>query len=572
MENTVLDLCHMNEELTEKLNAIADKSSCAYTEFIDTLSIDKKKNMYWWITPLVSRNVYLCNAFKEFCIVKLALEEVNNNGYDTVIVPSVAIKECLEANIISKEIKINTISGKKNVLDEVRWNLKSTLKRYLDIKKEVKNIEYTLPKNIILIDAYIESTSFKGDKYVDRSFNGLTEYNYHNKMFFLSYLLDDAKLGYKEFINRLQKETDYEFLIREKFISLFDFRIILYYLIQCTRFLKGKKVCDGIDYTTIINQALIAGMYNRNAYNGLLNVCMIKRMKRRYHLDIEQLVGHYEGQPSSNGLFFAFRREYADKRNLGYIASPGLAKQISLYPSLEQYRNDAVPYAYGIQGIGWLSFLSQFCDNVKYQIVPSFRYSHIFERKKIDGNDSHSGLKVLVVLSYFTELSRGLLNSVLKVYDDIQNEDVKIFIKNHPNNCGYTLEDYGIDDKPYKKAIVYESGSMDDAVRNKDIVLLVGTSSGLEILSTGVPIILYAVPSEIDLFGMPRFLQDEGCYIVYNAEQLVEAVYRLRDCKIKPEMIERILTEVFVPVNEKTVKQMLEGEIYENSSSNSGTL
>lgn len=562
MNTTVLNLCQMDAGLTEKLNVISQNSKKEYTDFIDQISIGKENNKYWWTTPLVSRNTHLCEAFKEFCIAKLALEEISNKKVKTVIVPSDAIKNCITDNLKEKNISIEVQAEEVRLRDKLYWSVKGILKRYFDIKRAIKGMTYTFLNEFTLIDAYVESSSFKSSGYKDRAFDGILEYCGNENIWFLSYLTDDAKLGYDEFIRKMQEESKYQFLIREKFLTIGDFVVIVPYWLQCVRFMRGKKVCNGVDYTAVVNSALKAGMYNRNAYNGLLNIKLIKRLKRKYKADIKQLIGYYEGQPSSNGLFWAFRRQYRDRRNMGYIATSGLENQLGLYPSASQYKYQAVPDIYGVQGTCWKSLARQFYDNVKSQIVPSFRYRHIYDRDALCKKVAEKELKLLVVLSYFKDLSRVLIDTVLEAGRSLQNSDakIKIYIKNHPNNTGLSVKDYGIAEEDFLDIIEYESGSMEAAIQDKDIVVLAGTSSGLEILSAGLPIILYSIPSELCEFGIPEFLKNTSCHIVYDVKQLAMALQKLQDNKISEETVNYILNEAFVPVNEKTVLQMLEGQ------------
>mgnify|MGYP003295559375 CR=1 FL=1 len=100
-----LDLCNMSPELTERLNFIAKEKKKEYTEFIDELSKPHKENLYWWVTPLASRNTFLCDCFLDYCIVNLALQEIESGAYECIIVKKKSIKKAIKINS-AKSVRI----------------------------------------------------------------------------------------------------------------------------------------------------------------------------------------------------------------------------------------------------------------------------------------------------------------------------------------------------------------------------------------------------------------------------------------------------------------------------------
>ncbi|MDE7432601.1 MAG: hypothetical protein K2N34_11910, partial [Lachnospiraceae bacterium] len=104
--DTVLDLCEMSDDNTKLLNKIFDIYSSEYTNFVDELSDIWGQKWYWWVTNFSSRNIFLSNAYKDICIVLVAIDNMQKNkDVDRIIVPNENIAKTLKQYVKSKQYK-----------------------------------------------------------------------------------------------------------------------------------------------------------------------------------------------------------------------------------------------------------------------------------------------------------------------------------------------------------------------------------------------------------------------------------------------------------------------------------
>lgn len=550
-----LDFNCLTETQTRKLNDIANENRSKYMEFIEKISVGQKEE--WWLTKTASRNsTFVYTALYQ---ILLAIYYIKKDlQLKKIVVYEKEVGQILEAYICqtSKTILVQYRgnSMKKSYIFSYFGFICVWLKKlYEFLVVKLKWKKQKLPKQpILLIDTYIMNTCMKENGYADRYFNYILKYVKREYTYFSTILLNNKKEPLWIFLNKLKVEEQYQFLPKEYFLSLRDYISFLKWPLLNRRFANKRYIYEGIDISPLVKKDLYNGMWYVNSFDGWIARQFVKQLKRK-HVKLEKAILWYEGQPSSIGLIQGIRKWYPNTPVMGYNGLPFLENDLGGYPIKIQYEDNSAPDVIGVIGKRYAKIPKRYWKDLSVCLCPAFRYPNIY--KMIAKTRLRRGEKkrLLILLSYFIETSKELLQSCLNM-----DQDYEIYIKNHPMNEEYNLKDYGI------SGIItatFIKGDLIQALRDKDIVVTAETTSGMEIISQGVGLIMYVPSGNLINCGLPEELEGRYYKMVFGSEELKKVMKKIVKEEHNFEK-EDIREEYFEPVNTKSVERMLKFKNY----------
>lgn len=564
MKKKVLDLVDMSAKNTKRLNEIFVENRDGYTGFVDSLSIEKSDNKYWWVTQLASRNILLSHTFYHICVVLLALECIQEDkDLSYVRVANKAIGKTIQSSLKGSSRKVRIKYAYKQevfivyLLKKISAffiNVFNELKNRRIIRNNIKSNDKKIEEEIILLETDVFSSCFKDGKYIARDFENMMDYTNEN-IHVLPYLFDNVGIGIETLVQNMKECEREKFLFRENYLSLFDYLKLIRFPLYCMSLCRERKVFGLLDVTKIVNYDLVTGIDSMNSIQGLLNYSFIKNMKA-LGIRISSLFGWYEGQPSSIGLFMAYRKFYKEQRTMGYIGMAIDKNFISISPSKMQYEKEVVPKVLGVIGESFLEVPKQFNEEVTTVCVPSFR---IKVRGDISKNEIDERKNtILVALPYFESEAKKILKELVKIKNFAKENNIKIHIKNHPTKCNWRLKDYGfaIDDSD----ILYENGSFQEALSRVDVVITSSSSSTFETILNGKKLVIFGLESKIVLTYLPKKWEKKFYEIVYSVDELKNSILDLiKNDKSEKEYLEVNSQYIILP-DTKNVSLMLKGK------------
>lgn len=563
MKKSVLDLCNMTPVLTKRLNEIAQNYRKIFTDFIDQLSLKYKDNLYWWITPLASREITLCDCFYDFCLLKLAIEEIKEKKPVNVIVPKLSMKHAIRKNIDTRGILFTVNENKKEIIKK-KFKYLYALYSINLLRRKVKAVQKgagirdlsKLADKVILIDTYAIPSQLKNGVYIDRYFCGLVENTDENIIFLVQLDFDNIQDG-----QRLAKAltTMDNILLFEQFVEKNDFNYVKKYYYQCSKFKFNDCKIEKLDVSDLVKDAIKVGSTNITSMYGILKGNTVCRLIEKYKVCVKALIGWYEGQPSSNGMFKIVRKKFSYIPTISYVLSPCQENNLALYPSKLQVKEKCISEFYGVQGSSWMKLVRQFDNTVKCVLAPSFRYQSVYDinYQQLEFGGTKQG--ILLVLSYFVESSRQLLRCFFEATKELKDFDVEI--KNHPVNDKYLIKDYDIVDDEYSHLnIRFVSGKMSDVVKEKEMVILCDSTSCLEIMLSGVFTVSFMSGGKLSCLCLPEDSNIEN-NIAYDTEDLKRFIEIRHDMEPSVKELKLLREKTFVRVNRNTVAEFLEQKI-----------
>lgn len=562
----ILDLSRMDISLTDELNQKADDLIRDYTIFIDSIIEKKTNNIFLSLLPFLSRNKFLSNAFLNVSVLFLAIDYIEKyKDIEYIVLPCRGIADSLRKYLNKKKIKGIRISYIKEQLS-LLVVLKQWINTYFSYFQEWYNIKkysqkkYDLEKPFEMIDTYVLSSLFNGDEFHDRYFNNLEKYTDKKLIFPIHPVIND-RTTWKEFIYAVESCKSRNFLLKENFLKLRDILYISFLPLNHLFYCLTRKKFLNIDITSIINEDVCLTLPSLNTVIGVSYYIFIKNMYKK-QVPINSLIGWYEGQPSSIGLFKAFRRYYKNKYSIGYVGMPIFHNNYGTCPSDGQIRTKTSPEYIGVIGRFFKEYLLQYNPNLCIKEVPAFRYQNLFKIKKCCLSDKSDSIIIFVVLAYDKQISSDTLQMLLKCISQERNRKFDLRLKNHPVFKYFTLSDYNIERSNYSTncSINFIEDDIVSYSQQVDIIVLAGFSSSLfELLLSNKPILQR---EELGILSSTRKIMDnyKDYYFPFYGEE--DFSISLKSLITKGDNISKLkrcdCSEMFIKPTAETVKQLFD--------------
>lgn len=515
-----LNLIEMSQEDTRLLNTLFEKNSNVYTEMIDDLSRKWGKSLYWWATCLASRNPWLSSAYRDICIVLLAIQRVEQDGnINKVLVPCEEMKCVLQSFFNNKNRAVEIVAEK----GETKFNNSEFILQFsknIFIKKCVKKFwkeqdAIHLDDRIVLLDTEILASHIKKGIYKDRLFDDIEKLT-DKKIVFMPQLVDDIAADQRGLIKKMGKYRNQNTVLKEHFLVWQDYLKLMKIPIWNRRFCEDKKLFNDIDVTPIVNRDIKHSMSAAQTQECILKYQLIRRMRKR-KIAIETLVGWYEGQPSSMGLFAAYNKMYKKGKSVGCIGFALDDNWLSLAPSKEQTKQKIAPRQIGVIGRIFLGEPKRFCGEVGTVLFPAFRIKPSTDN--LYGANENS---VLVALSYEEFTSCRILKMIKEIEGWLRVNRIKVYIKNHPQLSNRSLKDYGINELNCEYAFLHQT--FQEAIERADIVITAKSTTSYETVLSGKKVIVLGMTGDITFTYMPEEWKGKRYGIAYNGQELIDLI------------------------------------------------
>lgn len=554
-KKNILNLCEMSDEDTKYLNKLYTQYKAEYVKMLDKLS--RGKNIiYWWVTHLSSRYYLLSNAYKNICIALLGIERLRTNAQTRMVYcPSEEIATVIRSVISSKNICFKVPSKKKKItLVEQTFHYISYIMKEITEYKKIRNVlqtnsKYQLKKSeeIVLIDTYVKASDVTNTCYRERYFCNILDYT-NEKIYFMPTLYLNTRAKSDILVKKLIANSKYRYIFKEQFLKKWDVFKLLPYPLFCAMFCIQKKYFCNIDVTPIVNRDLVDNIVSSNSIEGMLKYWAIKRIKKR-GIAIKRLIGWYEGQPSSNGLFLGYRREYPKEESIGYLGYAIDKNSISISPNIMQMKYLAVPQKMSVMAECFKNIPQQFVHDIEVDIVPALRIQGI---NRCDSEWVENKNTILIALSYEMISACQILKWIKYIDKFLKQNNIILHIKNHPCNRNMMLKQYGV--QKLECDYVFIDGDFDDAVSRSNFVITAHSTSGYETALYGKPIIFLNFPGELDINYMPEEWEGIRYKVIYNVQELKEAIIEYINCRLNKLDFEN--EQYYCTISQETVGRL----------------
>ncbi len=355
-------------------------------------------------------------------------------------------------------------------------------------------------------------------------------------------------------------QTPKKIVVAESFISVLDyFKIhacqILIYLILRRRIKNSNYlIFQSKDVKNLLLDELQRFFETTDIRLNLGFRYAIEKFLRKF--TVHTYITPYENHSWEQLTNLFIKSKYPDTKLVGYQHSSIVLKELNYFPSI--YERNILPFPDKILtvGEGATSILEEFGNYPPGKLFSGcgFRYSSMMNhqiRERTRGNSILVAFPIgkeasIEILSFFLENQRNFLpySILLKFHPVLKPEEIIKELRDPlPNN--------------FK---VFKTSSVDQLLKNADIVCFSQTTVGLEALFQGIPVICI----EIDPFypSDPIFRFNDLKWTVHNPDELVQALYEIQtmndeEFRSKQLSARRYLERYFFPVSDDAMEKFI---------------
>lgn len=531
----VLDFANMSAKHTRILNQIADRVKYDYTKFVDDFTKANSDCRYIWALPLVSRDIGNDNLFLNICRFELVKSLVDKENIRLIVTESSYQSQAIKGIVLPK---IKVISRKSHLIKN-RWEITRDTNTFIKREKILRSVsepndDFSESFNMIISHAL--SSQFVGNVYEDRYFNELCDLSDERIRFFPS-LIHNTDIQLDEFARLPLTCANTDFLCGYLYLKDDDFNALKVYQKFCNALLKKRYYFNDDDISSLVYESLVIGITSTAAFKGILFYKILQHLKDK-GAKIKNFIIWYEGRPSDVMCASAIREIYPESGCVGYEGKALDDMYLGLYISDYQYSSGNAPKRIAVPSEIYLKNSQQFCQNIDVVYVPVLRVDYIWRPHSVVVGSVKT---ILVLLTGFVDVNRTIIEW-LDEYLLGADEDYQIVIKNHPVFAGWGLEDYNVDSVHFNYSFV--DGDLNDHLIGKSLVITSTTSSSMQVVYSGVPLIILSPPRELRSTMLPADGFNDLFSVVYEKEEYFEAIDTfLNDCEMDNSRVAGMMTE-----------------------------
>lgn len=537
-----------------------------YIDFIGGLN-HSHSSLYWWATTLSYKGTFgsnLCSDIYNYYCTSALIKRQDSNY--VILSNSPVFNNCIKNYCagIGVECRLLDTKKKNGFFSHLRKCLKSTLyflcqgwtRKALIYIYLSGNIERLLKKSTpyYIVKSWIDKASFlEGDRYHDLFFGRLPEYLKEKNKDFI--ILAGILKGYKEMVQKIKAVRQYLIIPQEYFVGYMDYiKVLALNLINRPRIAKPVRFC-GLDVTDLVRECLRKDYENNEINKNLIYYYYIKGLSRKINIHI--FLFPFEGQSWERLSILAIKRHSPSTKSIGYAHASLPPYVLNYFYSKEE--GMIVPLPDKIVTVGKetkdiLEVSGNYNNKTMLKEGCALRYEYIFKRDRVAWNRNGA---ILAALS----MDIGYSLKLLKLLSDALagKDNYKVIVRPHPfmpiemitNGCNLRLAG---------NFQISKTQRLEDDLTDSTLVVYINTTTSIEALMAGVPVVYADLKEPISLD--PLFRLNSLKWVVSDGNELsrvVDYLYHMGNEEYleKYKKALEYLKEYFYPVEEKYLQEFI---------------
>lgn len=260
------------------------------------------------------------------------------------------------------------------------------------------------------------------------------------------------------------------------------------------------------------------------ALEGLQPLLMAKVPLRIAHAGIRPrwLLDWFENQSLDHAAMIGFSGALPECSVIALRQYAFVGGLLSLQVTSREIKDGLAPREQWLGGSAWLTLATEYDEVGHYSVVPSLRYAYIHQTVPL----FQEGEDLLVLLTQSLQESLQILGTVGRALPYLKHSFPFLRIKVHPTLDANRLRRLllaGNAGRETFASLCWESVEMDQALARARMVVSAGTSSALEAVSMGIPVIL--VGTQVGIQMNPLEIVDRRLWsVVFDDNQFEQTI------------------------------------------------
>lgn len=522
----------LGREHAAQLDAIAAELRRPYVEFVSRLGAPHGADLDWWVTPLASRNTYVCPLFRRLCQAGLARRLAAAGGISEIVVETPALAGLLR-EAVPAGVRVRA------ALSPLRWRLRTTLgllrrvaaalyacgSRYL-VARLLSPARRDLPEEpVTLVDTFLYPESLRDGAFHDRHYPGL-----------MQQLTEDERHGvywapvlyrvrnHAAMFRRLRACRD-NLLLAEDHLRLGDYAFALGHFLRGRHDLPDTEFL-GLRIGPLLREAQAETRGGSGSIEGLLRHRFALRL-REAGVRLQRVVEWFENQEIDHGAVSGWLTFHPDARVVGYqgfLASPNY---LCMFPLEAERLQGFLPHAVAVMGPALADPAREFCPGLEVVAAPAFRFEAL--RRLPAEKPRHGGVVLLASLPLDAVECRQILVMLGEALDgDVSCAGWQVRVKPHPAFPRRLLEEG--DRMGLRPGWMVVGGDLDALLEESDLFVGSASSACVHAIVHGVPAAVAGGRARPTLNTIPDWVDRELWSVCHTAEDLRETLARQSRC------------------------------------------
>jgi hypothetical protein len=565
----VLNLDQLTAEENKEYNLIALSIRYEYNQLIQRISEDHINNIHWIVGSIASRNKYQSQLFYRCCQLIL-IQKILEREED---LSEVILNDRPMARLLKKEFKgrVKVICS-ENFKSRV-WRIFRPFRqfliaffflilRYLGRSSKGKIANKNRP--LILVDTFVlnnkagDEGSITDGKYKDRYYPGLLDNltaEQKENVFFLPTIV-----GFTNPISIFRKirSAEFPFLLHDDYLNFSDYLFAVVHPFKAINLEINNSVFSGVDMRSVIEQEKRRNCSDFISILGLLYYRFPLRLKEN-GIKVSVFIEWYENQVMDRGMIVGFHKYMPTTTILGYqgyIISKGL--HLYTQPNDSEYNGGAVPDFVCVTGKGLVKNIHEFCQRVKVEVAPGFRFKKLWQdRKQFPNYDFYT---ILIGLPIGLSDCKEILELFTFDNEFLFDENLKILIKPHPTwspDVIKSLLPQGSLDR-----FSFILGDFHVALEKVNLVVSNASSVALEALAKGTPVIIISPSTGILQNPIPEEISTDFWSVCSTTQEIKSQIKIFKEKELSGgsdfiKFGDQIRADFFEPVTYEGVQKFI---------------
>lgn len=566
----ILDLTNLSISQSKLLNDISLDIVSDYHTLVEAIYRKSDTSIDWLVNSLLSRNNRLSHIFIDICYLELVKRIVAKEDIDKVICKTSDQKEILRRffRVLSRKIEIISAEQKyhtlKRLTKPIRDFASNLVLSWRYIRKRSRERRNMIPKDkgIIIVDTFFIPSMFEKGLFDDRYYQGLVD-QLPEDIRKLLYFVPTIPLK-----TNLKQSLTFANKANENFIYKFDFlklRDYVFALLSPFRLTLKKIALNCLTFRNFDIGPILRGEFKRNLANtssflGILNHIFFKRIQEE-GIKLRLVINWFENQVIDRGFNKGRKDFYPKTPSIGYqgFIIPYDFNQHVVPTSLE-VETGQIPETIAVVGRGLIPHVQKYYPRVSVVTAPAFRFSEIYNNHRSQRKQPGEIFTVLLALPISIIESIDIIHLALDACRLEALISIRWFIKPHPSlNLRKLMA--SVCDWPVPLEIV--QGSFSDCIEKVDLLVGNASSTPMEALAYGIPVIIAGSRNGITQNPIPGSVPKTMWEVCYTGEEFNRALQRLLldvdDAfrKIQAKLVEQIRKDYFEPVTQQSILSFL---------------
>ena len=526
----ILDLRYrskLDPRLMASYNRVAADICESFNNLIDAYSKQHAKSIDWWVSSPASRNTLASPLFHYCCSIALIQELLQKEeAISEIVTDSKPFKKILERAFSHHgvDLKVTFVRPHmKQFLRKIIWPFYSFLatpfkqlllffgaKRTRPLQKDLLNAPLTL------LDTFVNPGHIERDRYypgVIDSLSGLEK----ESVCFVPLIYGFPPSQYLTLTKRL-RSSERNFILKEDYLKLVDYLYAWGHFFRIRALRIGPRLFREIDISPLVQEEISSGREFDSSYAALLNYRFAMRL-RNSGVRLRAVIDWFENQIIDRGWNAGFRRFFPKtpiKGYQGFFASP---YYLCMYPTTFEYESKVIPNQIWVIGPGLVEPVKKFCPNLDVKVAPALRFKKVWEERRFFPEKNK--FTILVALPMMKHEAMHIMTLLRHVRGKI-GKNVRFWIKPHPTMQGPDLQAQLSENWEGELEILDEM--FNDCVEKSDLLISNASSTCVETLAKGIPVIIVGNRSGLTDNPIPENVNKDFWSVCFSQDEIIRAV------------------------------------------------